>query len=123
MLGLAAREADALALSLQPRSTEDDLAAKTAEVREIVGGRFDELELNLNIALVGEQAPPYAAAWLGADPSELISGGSITVLTGSARQMADTLLRRRDRSAVSYISVNATFAEKFAPVIGLLAGA
>jgi probable F420-dependent oxidoreductase len=123
MLRLAAREADALALSLQPRSTEDDLAAKTAEVREIVGGRFDELELNLNIALVGEQAPPYAAAWLGADPSELISGGSITVLTGSARQMADTLLRRRDRSAVSYISVNATFAEKFAPVIGLLAGA
>jgi alkanesulfonate monooxygenase SsuD/methylene tetrahydromethanopterin reductase-like flavin-dependent oxidoreductase (luciferase family) len=123
MLRLAAREADALALSLQPRSTEDDLAAKTAEVREIVGGRFDELELNLNIALVGEQAPPYAAAWLGADPSELISGGSITVLTGSARQMADTLLRRRDRSAVSYISVNAMFAEKFAPVIGLLAGA
>jgi probable F420-dependent oxidoreductase len=121
MLRLAAREADALALSLPPRSTEDDLAAKTAEVRAIAGDRFDQLELNLNIALVGEEAPPYAAAWLGADPRELISGGSITTLTGSDRQMADTLLRRRDRSAVSYISVNAMFAEKFAPVIGLLA--
>jgi hypothetical protein len=45
------------------------------------------------------------------------------VLVGSARQMADTLLRRRDRAAVSYISVNALFADRFAPVIELLASA
>jgi hypothetical protein len=37
--------------------------------------------------------------------------------------MADTLLRRRDRSAVSYVSVNAMFVHTFAPVIELLAGA
>jgi hypothetical protein len=37
--------------------------------------------------------------------------------------MADTLLRRRDRSGVSYISVNAQFADAFAPVIDLLTGA
>ena len=122
MLHLAAREADILALGLQPQSTEDDLAAKADQVRSIAGSGFDRLEFNLNIALIGDEIPPYAASWLGADPQALIRNGSITVLTGSARQMADTLLRRRDRTAVSYISVNAQFADKFAPVIELLAG-
>ena len=122
MLHLAAREADILALGLPPQSTADDLAAKADQVRAIAGHGFDRLELNLNIALVGDEIPPQAASWLGADPQALIRGGSITVLAGSARQMADTLLRRRDRSAVSYISVNAQFADAFAPVVELLAG-
>lgn len=123
MLHLGVREADTLALGLPPRSTEDDLEAKAGQVREIAGDRFSRLELNLNIALVGDDVPPQAAAWLGADPGELIRNGSVTVLTGSARQMADTLLRRRDRAAVSYLSVNVQFADRFAPVIELLAGA
>ena len=123
MLHLAAREADILALGLPPQSTEGDLAAKAGEVRAIAGDGFDRLELNLNIALVGDEIPPHAASWLGTDPQTLIRNGSITVLAGSARQMADTLLRRRDRSAVSYISVNAQFADTFAPVIELLTDA
>ncbi len=123
MLHLAAREADTLALGLPPRSTEDDLEAKANQVRAIAGERFGRLELNLNIALVGDECPPQAAAWLGADPRDLILHGSITVLVGTARQMADTLLRRRDRAAVSYVSVNAQFADRFAPVIELLADA
>ena len=123
MLRLAAREADTLALGLPPRSTEDELEAKADQVRAIAGDQFDRLELNLNIALVGDEYPPQAAAWLGADPQDLIRHGSITVLVGSARQMADTLLRRRDRAAVSYVSVNALFADRFAPVIELLADA
>jgi probable F420-dependent oxidoreductase len=123
MLHLAAREADILALGLPPRSTEDDLAAKADQIRVIAGEWYDSLELNLNIALVGDDVPPQAATWLGADPRELIRGSSITVLGGSSRQMADTLLRRRDRTAVSYVSVNAQFADQFAPVIELLAGA
>jgi probable F420-dependent oxidoreductase len=123
MVRLAVREADTLALGLPPRSTEDDLEAKANQVRTIAGDRFDRLELNLNIALVGDDYPPQAAAWLGTDPQDLIRNGSITVLVGSARQMADTLLRRRDRAAVSYVSVNAMFADQFAPVIELLANA
>jgi probable F420-dependent oxidoreductase len=123
ILHLAAREADTLALALAPLSTEADLAAKTDQVRAIAGERFDGLELNVNVALVGDDFPPQAASWLGADPAELVRIGSITVLTGSARQMADTLLRRRDRTAVSYVSVNAQFAQQFAPVIDLLADA
>jgi len=123
MLSLAARHASTLALGLPPQSTEDDLEAKCDQTREIAGDAFDRLELNLNIALVGEDVPPHAASWLGADPQELIRNGSITVLLGTPRQMADTLLRRRDRAAVSYISVNALFADQFAPVIALLADA
>ena len=71
-LRLAAREADTLALGLPPRSTEDDPKAKANQVRAIAGERFDRLELNLNIALVGDDYPPQAAAWLGADPQDLI---------------------------------------------------
>lgn len=123
MLQLAVQEADTLALALAPRSTEADLAAKADQVRAIAGERFGRLELNVNIALVGDDIPPQAASWLGTDPAELARIGSITVLAGSARQMADTLLRRRDRTGVSYISVNAQFARQFAPVIELLADA
>lgn len=121
MLRLAAQHADMLALSLPPQSTEEDLAAKTDELRRIDTAAFDRLELAVNVALVGEDAPPHASSWLGADPQELIRGGSITALVGSPRQMADTLSRRRERTGVSYISVNAMFADRFAPVIELLA--
>lgn len=122
MLRLAAARADILALSLPPTSTEEDLAAKTAQLRELAGEDFGRLELNLNLALVGEDFPPHARAWLGADPGELLRAGSITVLTGSPQEMADRLLRRRERTGVSYVSVNGMFAEAFAPVVELLAG-
>ena len=120
---LAASEADILALGLPPQSTDEDLAATSGRLRAIAADAFDRLELNVNIALVGDDIPSQAGSWLGADPAELIRAGSITVLTGSPRQMADTLLRRRDRSGVSYLSVNAMFAGAFAPVVELLTGA
>jgi probable F420-dependent oxidoreductase len=122
LMRLASERADIIALSVPPQSTEDDLAAKAALLREIAGAGFDRLELAVNIALVGDEIPPYAASWLGADPQQLVREGAITVLNGTPRAMADTLLRRRDRSAVSYITVNAMFAEQFAPVIELLTG-
>ena len=121
MLALAAEHADSLAIGLPPLSTDDDLDAKVRELREIAGERFDGLELNVNIALVGEDVPPHAASWFGADPKEPFRIGAITALRGTPREMADTLLRRRDRTGVSYVSVNAMFAEQFAPVIELLA--
>jgi probable F420-dependent oxidoreductase len=121
MLRLAAQRADILALGLPPTSTEDDLVAKTRELREIAGEGFGRLELNLNLALIGEDFPPHAKAWLGRDPAELLRSGSVTVLTGTPREMADKLLRRRERTGVSYVSVNGMFAEALAPVVELLA--
>jgi hypothetical protein len=52
----------------------------------------------------------------------LIAHGSLVILLGSPRQMADELQRRRDGLGISYISVNAAFCEQFAPVIELLDG-
>lgn len=122
MLRLAVQHADSIALGLPPLATDDDLDAKVRELREIAGERFDGLELNLNIALVGEDAPPHATAWFGVDPKELYRVGAISLLRGTPREMAGTLLRRRDRTGVSYVSVNAMFLEKLAPVVELLAG-
>ena len=122
MIALAAEHADSLAIGLQPLSTDDDLDAKVRELRAIAGDRFDGLELNTNIALVGDDIPPHAASWFGTDPEDLFRAGAITALRGTPQEMADTLLRRRDRTGVSYVSVNAMFAEQIAPVVELLAG-
>lgn len=122
MLRIAAECASTLALALPPLSTEQDLAVKTAQLRAIAGDGFERLELNLNLALIGDDIPPYAAAWFGADPAELFRVGAVTALRGTPREMADALLRRRERTGVSYISVNGLFADAFAPVLELLAG-
>src|SRR6204780_1469963 len=85
MLALAARAATPLALGLPPRSTEDDLEAKADQVRAIADDQFDRLELNLNIALVGDDYPPQAGAWLGADPPDLVPTRSIPRVGGAPR--------------------------------------
>lgn len=123
LLRLACEVADIVALGLPPRSTDEDLAAKADELRAVSAADFERLELTINIALVGDRFPPWAAQWFEADPQELLRTGAITALNGTPRQMADTLLRRRDRTGVSYITVNSMFAEQFAPVIELLADA
>ncbi|MCQ0020543.1 hypothetical protein [Actinomadura madurae] len=46
----------------------------------------------------------------------------IAKLSGTPREMADTLARRRDELGVSYVSVSSAFVEEFAPVVELLAG-
>jgi probable F420-dependent oxidoreductase len=123
LLRVACEAADILALGLPPQSTDDDLAAKSDELRAVSAEDFERLELAINIALVGDRLPPWAAKMFGIDPQELFRIGSITALGGTAQQMADTLLRRRDRTGVSYVTVNGMFAEQFAPVIELLADA
>lgn len=48
--------------------------------------------------------------------------GAIAKISGTPREMADTLARRRDELGVSYVSVSSAFVEEFAPVVELLAG-
>jgi probable F420-dependent oxidoreductase len=122
MLRLAAREADIVALAVQPESDDDLLEAKSNELRKYAGDRFDEMEIALSLPVVGEQASPFVTRVLGLDPAHLLAIGSVCAISGTPAEMADTLRRRRDRSGVSFIHIDAMAAETFAPVVELLAG-
>jgi probable F420-dependent oxidoreductase len=122
MFQLAAAEADIITLGLDPRTSEEGLAEKVAELRAVAGSRFDEIELSFNLSGVGTDLPDFLRHQMGVDPAELISSGAPAILTGTPEQMADTLRRRRDEFGISYISVNSMFLEQLAPVVEMLAG-
>jgi alkanesulfonate monooxygenase SsuD/methylene tetrahydromethanopterin reductase-like flavin-dependent oxidoreductase (luciferase family) len=112
LLKLAAEKADTVALGLPPHYTEDQVAAKLDELYELAGDRFHDLELSMNLAAAGAEPP----SWLR------VPAGGTGVLLGTVDEMADTLRRRRDRLGVSYVSVNAQYLDKFAPVVERLTG-
>lgn len=122
MLRLAAQEADIVALSLSVEADEEELAAKSDRLRELAGSRAQALELALNIAMMGEEVTPWLANVVGADPAHLLRVGAVSALNGTPAQIADVLRRRRERTGLSYLQVNGMFAEKFAPVVEILAG-
>jgi probable F420-dependent oxidoreductase len=117
---LAAAKADIVTIASGPFATREETAATAAELREAAGGR--DLELSMNLFLIGETAPPWIEGFLGTDAATLIARDSLTVLRGSHQEMADELQRRREAFGVSYISVNGAFVEELAPVVELLAG-
>ncbi|WP_248962224.1 LLM class flavin-dependent oxidoreductase [Sphaerisporangium perillae] len=117
MLGFAARNADTVALGL-PASTPEDGLAEHVRLIEQASDDFGRLELSAGIHVVGDEIPPWLAGQLGPD----VPADSIAILNGTPRQMADRLLRRRDAHHISYITVNAMFADRLAPVVDLLAG-
>jgi hypothetical protein len=59
---------------------------------------------------------------IGVTAPELAARGAVTVLDGTAQQMADDLQRRREALGISYLTVPAEAMEAFAPVVELLAG-
>ncbi|NUR59971.1 MAG: TIGR03621 family F420-dependent LLM class oxidoreductase [Catenulispora sp.] len=122
MFQLAAAEADIITLGLDPRTSEEGLAEKVAELRAIAGSRFDDIELNFNVSGVGTDLPDFLRHQMGVDPAELVKTGAPAVLTGTPAEMADKLRRRRDELGISYIAVNGMFMEQLAPVVELLAG-
>jgi probable F420-dependent oxidoreductase len=127
VLRLGAQEADIFAFGLPPHCSEDDLATKVAELRDFAGSRFDDLELTANLAAVADELDQLPAdGWLtrqvGGDPRAMAAAGGTAFLVGTPRQMADTLRRRRDTLGISYLTVNATYAEQLAPVVDQLAG-
>ncbi|GII63195.1 N5,N10-methylene tetrahydromethanopterin reductase [Sphaerisporangium krabiense] len=117
MLGFAARNADTVAVALDATTPEDGLAEPVRLLR-LASDDFDRLEISTGLHVVGDEVPPWLARQLGPDVPE----DSIAVLRGTPREMADRLLRRRDAYQASYITVNAMFADRLAPVVELLAG-
>lgn len=122
MFQLAAAEADIITLGLDPRTSEEGLAEKVAELRAVAGSRFDEIELSFNLSGVGTELPDHLRHQMGVDPHELIASGAPAILTGTPEEMAAKLRRRRDDLGISYIAVNSMFLEQLAPVVELLAG-
>ena len=98
------------------------LAAKAAAVRTAAGARYDDIELTANLLVAGDEAPPWLEQRMGLRMADLLAAGSAAVLTGTPRQMADRLARRRDEIGISYVTINAGFVEAFAPVVERLAG-
>ncbi|MBO0829314.1 MAG: LLM class flavin-dependent oxidoreductase, partial [Streptosporangiales bacterium] len=114
------RRADTVALGLPPTAGEDDFRTKLATLNILAGDRFDDIELNVNLAAVGE--PPPWLARLGLDPAKASDNAAMAVLSGSPQEIADLLRRRRDDLGISYVTVNAAYADALAPVVERLTG-
>jgi alkanesulfonate monooxygenase SsuD/methylene tetrahydromethanopterin reductase-like flavin-dependent oxidoreductase (luciferase family) len=119
---LAAAKADIVTLAVGALADREQVTRMVAEVRAAAGSRGDHLEFAAPIFVVGDEAPPWVARFLGADMATLIARDSLSILRGTPAQMADELRRRRDSVGISYFSVNGAFIEQFAPVAELLAG-
>jgi probable F420-dependent oxidoreductase len=129
MLGLAAREADIVGLSLldsrgpglPPPPTFDQ---KVAWVREAAGDRFDQLELHVNASLVEVADHPSDAdierviARTGQTREQVLA--SPGTLVGSVDAIVETLLARRAKYGVSYYVVQGRVMDAFASVVARL---
>ena len=117
LLRVAAERAATVALAVPPQATEEQLGAKLDELYEVAGDRYHALELNLNLLAAGGPPPAWFARRFGT-----IGGTGVGLLTGTVDEMAGTLLRRRDKLGISYVTVNAQFLDDLAPVVERLAG-
>jgi probable F420-dependent oxidoreductase len=125
VLTIAARYADIIGLTgAKVRAADDPLTERVEFVRRAAGDRFDALELNLAITAVpaeGETVPDlsmtrrYAA---GMSDEEILAMHS--VLTGSPREMADTLSEYREKYGITCITVQDNHLDNFAKVIAEL---
>ncbi|MEU0789017.1 LLM class flavin-dependent oxidoreductase [Amycolatopsis sp. NPDC005961] len=117
---LAGAKADIVTLAGGVLTTREEMAGYVEEIRAAAGDR--DIELALNIFVVGEQVPPWIRGFIGVDAETLIEHDSLTMLRGSFDDMAAELERRREELGVSYVSVNSAFIEEFAPLVERLTG-
>jgi probable F420-dependent oxidoreductase len=126
VLTLAAQRAHIIGLTGgAPATAEaDPLADRIAFVRDAAGDRFDELELNISVTAMpmDDSGVPDLSITRRFLPhlsdEELLRAPS--VLSGSAKEIADTLRGYRDTYGVSYITVQQLHAEPFSKVIAEL---
>ena len=121
LLALAARTADTVAFGWPPATDVAGARERVDIARTAAGERADDLELASGLIAVGEGEHPWLAR-MGTDAKTLAAVGAVTVLTGTVLRMADELERRRDALGLSYITVPAMAADRFAPVVARLAG-
>lgn len=136
ILSLAGRFADTIGLNPNLASGALDAAAganatheateeKIAWIRSAAGDRFSDIELQTRIHLVmvtddRNSILDAFAGGFGLTPSEARS--SPHALCGTADQIADDLIERRERLGISAIGISASSLDDMAPVIRRLAG-
>jgi probable F420-dependent oxidoreductase len=136
ILSLAAQTADIVGINLNLREgvvgtaavrdmSREAMAEKVAWVREAAGPRLPDLTLQTQ--LFGLEVTPdreAAAAAIGArwdlGPETILA--SPLFLVGTAAEIADDLVRRREEFGISYVSVPHVAMESFAPVVARLSG-
>jgi probable F420-dependent oxidoreductase len=138
VLSIAAREADIVGINGSLHAGvigPEALATMTAEVVSdkvaIVGeaaraaGRLDDIELHIRTFFVSvtDDRPRRVdemAELIAVEPAMI--DASPFALIGSATEIADTLVERRERYGFSFITVSAAELDEFAPVVARLAG-
>ena len=132
MLTIAGREADIVGIGGE--GTTEVTRQQLAWLHEAAGERFDHLELATVVFVVKITDRPKEAAQEVADhfPVPQIADhfnltpehalDNLQILIGSVDQIVETLLDRRERFGISYIVVDGTCLETFAPIVARLAG-
>jgi probable F420-dependent oxidoreductase len=117
LVELAVEIADTLAIPVGYEQPEEGLASRVRELRAAAGGRFDDLELAINVLAVGDRSAP---AWVPPQFRDL-PAHSYGRLAGEPTRIADVLRRRRDGTGISYVTIPQWHVDDFAPVVELLA--
>jgi probable F420-dependent oxidoreductase len=136
ILGLAGREADIVSLNynnargrLGPASIKGATAESTDQkiewVRAEAGDRFAEIELEIGASFVAvtndaTKRGIAMAAVIGMDPADFFDHPH--VLVGSTNSIVNTLIERRERYGISYVTVSSQAMQEFAPVVDALSG-
>jgi probable F420-dependent oxidoreductase len=134
MLRLAGREAQIVGIaanlgSAQPNVARDYVADRVNKklqwIREGAGDRFPGLELSNMVVIVSvtndrKEALEQTATRFGITPEQ--TAEALLLLAGSAEEITETLLSRRDRFGISYIVFYDDALDAVAPIVGRLAG-
>jgi probable F420-dependent oxidoreductase len=136
VLGIAAREADIIGINVAltagvidasagPNATAEATEEKLQWIADAAGDRYDDLELQtrVHLAVVTDDREGFAemvAPALGLTGAQALE--SPHALAGTVDQLCETIIERRERFGLSYVTVGADAVESFAPVVAKLAG-
>ena len=133
VLSLAAREADIVSINNVPfepvndagLTPEQEAERRLGYVRDAAGERFGELEIESSPFFTSVTDDPKAAAervaaTLGVEPGGLLDHPN--VLIGTEDEIAERLESRRRMLGVSYVTIQQSQVDEFAPVAARLTG-
>ncbi len=137
LLSVAARQATIIGITgftIRPEGPQlthfgrEQLAERTAFVRDRAGSRASDLEFNILVQRceVGRDRSMIAEEWAAEEGAQLTAEqihDSPFMLAGTVDQVVDELTEIRERTGVSYITVAGQRAEGFETVVERLAGA